>query len=167
MERHTKFRPSQFDSHIPLDGEQEDWFIAPCSRNRDSDCLTESNWAVMLKCLKECDRETEEDTYQIHRFGHWANGWFEIVVVKPGTEAFKECERMEAALADYPILDESDFSEREHEAANLTWRDCYSIKQRIEYIEDHRSQFEFHSLADMMGCVRGKYFAGYASELLG
>jgi hypothetical protein len=63
-------------------------------------------------------------------------------------------------------LDESDFSEVEQEEANETWRNCYDVSERVKYIREHRSQFEFHDLGDMLGCVRGNYFAGYASELL-
>lgn len=58
-------------------------------------------------------------------------------------------------------------SEAEEEQAQEVWRDCYRPKARIEYIREHREQFEFRSFADMLGCVRGRYFAGYASELLG
>lgn len=48
-------------------------------------------------------------------------------------------------------------------------RNCTSrltLRERVEYIRKHRSQFEFRDFADMLGCVRGKYFAGYASELI-
>ena len=54
----------------------------------------------------------------------------------------------------------------ESEEAERIWRDCYDASQRIEYIRDHSSQFEFRSFADMLSCVRGNHFAGYASELL-
>jgi len=109
----------------------------------------------------------ESEDVQIHRFGHWANGWFEIVLVNPDKpELVKLAQELEDSLENYPVLDENDFSEREHEAANETWKNCYREKGRIEYIRKHRSQFEFSSLSDMLGCVRGNYFAGYASELI-
>ena len=54
----------------------------------------------------------------------------------------------------------------ETEEAERVWRDCYSASERIAYIERNRSQFEFRSFADMLGCVRGNYFSGYASELI-
>jgi hypothetical protein len=50
--------------------------------------------------------------------------------------------------------------------AQETWRSCYNDAERIEYIRDHRDQFEFRTFADMLGCARGRYFAGYASELI-
>jgi hypothetical protein len=64
------------------------------------------------------------------------------------------------------VLDEDDWSEREQEAADTIWRDCYDWHARIKYIREHRSQFEFHDYADMLGCVRSQYFVGYARELL-
>jgi hypothetical protein len=33
-------------------------------------------------------------------------------------------------------------------------------------MREHRSQFDARSFADLLGCARGKYFLGYASELL-
>ena len=164
MKTYKEFRPTGFDSHIEIPGDEdrESWLVLPCGRNRDSDCLDESNFHSALKSL-----EGEGEDVEVHRFGHWACGWFEIIIARPDTKAAKEAADIEAALADYPILDENDYSERETEAANETWRNCYRPKDRIEYIRDNRSQFEFHSFADMLGCVRGNYFAGYASELLG
>lgn len=38
--------------------------------------------------------------------------------------------------------------------------------KRIKYIREHESQFEFRNWRDMLGCVRGKYFAGIPCELL-
>lgn len=50
--------------------------------------------------------------------------------------------------------------------ANAVWRDCYQLKERVEYVRKHRGQFDFRSFSDMLSCLRGNYFAGYASELL-
>lgn len=161
MQTYKQYRPTGFDpSGLGL-SDRQDWLVLPCGRNRDSDCLAESNFASALASLGG-----ESEMVEVHRFGHWACGWFEIILIKPGTDAATEAERIEAALSDYPILDDSDFSEREHEAAQQAWRDCYTDAQRLEYIAEHRSQFEFTSLSDMMGCVRGKHFCGYAGELL-
>lgn len=158
LQTYADFRPTQFDSHIELDG-REDWLVAPVSRTRDSGCLDESNFAVALQSLGG-----ESETVEVHRFGHWGPGWFEIVLVHPSRE--KEVRDMVAALADYPVLSDEDFSERETEEANRVWADCYSVKERLAYIRDNREQFDFRDFADLLGCVRGKYFAGYASELI-
>jgi hypothetical protein len=56
----------------------------------------------------------------------------------------------------------------ESEEANRVWKDCYSAAERVAYIRERPDQFDgnFQSFADLLACVRGKYFAGYASELL-
>lgn len=168
MQKYCDFQPSAFDSRsnfMAFDADAlesiEEWFVLPCSRNRDSDCLSESNFAVALDMLGG-----ESETVQVHRFGHWACGWYEIIVVKPETDAAKTAQEIEDSLDDYPVLDDEDFSEREQKEADRVWADCYSVEERIEYIRNHRSQFEFHSMTGLMESVRGKWFGGYASELL-
>ena len=157
---------SNFGWHYqPEDSNQ--WFIL-YTHNRDSDVLELSNADVIEEELSKFDH----DTCRVEDHNHWAVGWikgFSIRVYDSEgniTPAFKAVYDIANQLSDYPVLDESDFSERETEVANETWTNCYNLSERIEYIRDHRSQFEFHSFADMLGCVRGKYFAGYASELL-
>lgn len=164
MQTYREFRPTGVDCKGLGLHDQQTWFVVPCARNRDSDCLDESNFAVAERMLQEVDPDGKD--HEVHRFGHWACGWFEILVVRPGTAAAKAAEGIESALADYPVLDDDDHCEREQAAADETWRCCYSDAERIDYIREHRSQFEFRSFADMLGCVRGRYFVGAASELL-
>lgn len=130
-------------------------------RSRDSDLLTESNWACALEKL-----DGESDNVVIHRFGHWACGWWEALCVEPNTPEYIIALDLEAHLADYPVLDEEDWSEREDEEAQTVWANCYSDLERVEYIRDHRHQFEFASMSDMLAVARGQYFNGYASELI-
>ncbi len=161
MKTYAQFRPTGFDTKgLGCDDEQA-WLVAPIGLNRDSDALTRSNWRVVLK-----DLGGEGEDVQVHRFGHWACGWFEVCLVRPGSTAAKSAEEWEAALANYPVASDEDFSEEEQTEANETWANCYRDAERIEYIREHRSQFEFHSFSDLLGCARGRYFAGYASELL-
>lgn len=154
--------PSGFDSYANYMGEKPDlvWLVV-LTRSRDSDCLTESNWACALSALGG-----ESENVEIFRFGHWACGWWEALCVREGSKEEKIGEGIESSLSDYPILDESDFSEREQEEANGIWRDCYSWRQRVKYIREHSSQFEFYDFKDMLACARGNYFSGYASELI-
>lgn len=141
-------------------------YSAGVGQSRDSDCLEQSNFAVMLAALGG-----ENDIVTLVREDHWAVGWVEWIAIEAdGTpEADKALETADMAkerLADYPVLDGDDLSDRETESANETWTNCYSDKERLDYIREHRSQFEFSDYADLIGCVRGRYFAGYASELL-
>lgn len=163
MIKYSQFRPTCFDCKGLGLPDQQDWLVAPVSHNRDSEPLSESNFAVFLKALGG-----ESDNVQVHRFGHWGPGWFEIILINPNcADLVKQAEDMETALADYPVLDEMDFSEREQNEADEIWRNCFKPQERIAYIRKHRSQFEFNGLTDMLGCVRGNYFSGYASELIG
>lgn len=141
-------------------------YSAGVGQSRDSDCLEQSNFAAMLALLGG-----ESDVVTVVRESHWAVGWVEWIAIEAdGTpesdKALQIADEAKERLTDYPVLDENDLSEREQEAANQTWQSCYNEKERIAYIRQHRSQFEFHDYADLIGCVRGKYFAGYASELL-
>jgi len=155
--------PSGFDSLNNYSGSIPDpeWYCL-LTRSRDSDVLTESNWECAIERLGgEIEGEVE-----IFRFGHWACGWWEAMAVKQGTKQFQEAEKIESELEDYPVLDDFHFSEREMEEANTIWSNCYNKADRIRYIRDNRSQFEFHDFSDLMAVVRGAYFNGYASELI-
>jgi hypothetical protein len=146
----------------------DDWLVLDIMRHRDSDCLTESNWRVAIKKLGGETYDSEEDTgdVSIVRFGHWAVGWVEHILVRPNSPAHNIAIKLEEKLNDYPILDDDDFSNLEDEEAHRVWKDCYSPKERIEYIRENRSQFDFPSFAYMLSCVRGECFSGYASELI-
>ena len=138
------------------------YYSAGVGQSRDSSCLEQSNFAAMVRELGG-----ESDTVQIVRESHWAVGWVEWIAIHQDDEkALAIADEQIERLNDYPVLDESDFSEREHEEAAGIWRYCYNGKQRVEYIRKNRSQFEFHDYADLLGCARGKYFAGYDSELI-
>jgi len=168
MERYGDFQPTPFDSRsnfAVFDREEldsiEGWFIL-LGRNRDSDLLSESNFACALESLGG-----EGEDVRVHRFGHWACGWYELLLVRPDTEACRKAEEIESALSDCPVLDESDFSEKEQEEADRIWRDCYTTAERIAYIRKHKHQFKFRSRSYLMSSVRGTWFGGYARELIG
>ena len=162
MKPYKEFRPTGFDcAGLCADEIGADWLVVPVSHNRDADCLSQSNFAVALKMLGG-----EGDNVQVHRFGHWSCGWFEIIIVRSGTYEAKVAEDIEKVLKDYPVLDDEDFSRREQESADEVWKNCYSWKERAAYIREHYSQFEFQNWRDVLSCIRGKRFAGYAGELL-
>lgn len=133
-------------------GGRGQWLIA-AAMHRDSDCLARSNFRTMQKRL-----EWAGNLVQIERFSHWAVGWVDYLLVQPDATALvREAEKMREALENYPVLDEE---------ANQVWKDCYRPADRIKYIRAHKSQFEPQGFSDLLACVRGKYFIGYASELL-
>jgi len=113
MIRYGEFRPTSLDHHIPIE-DREEWFVAPVSRTRDTGVLKESNFIVALDMLGG-----ESAKVEVHRFGHWGPGWFEIILIHPDLQA--KGEEIEAKLEDYPILDEDDYSERCFEMEQRSW----------------------------------------------
>jgi hypothetical protein len=143
-----------------------DYFVF-LGRHRDSDVLTNCNFDVSLEHLAKLPAFEDEHSRTAIRESHWAVGWVEwIAIHADDTDALKAADEMAAHLADYPVLNEEAFSNAEQEEAEKVWRDCYNAKERLEYVRKHRSQFEFRDWQDLLGCIRGRYFAGYASELI-
>jgi hypothetical protein len=152
MITYKEFRPTGFDPKGLGLSDQQDWLVVPCARNRDSSCLEESNFATALKML-----DGEGEDVEVHRFGHWANGWFEIIIVRPDTPAAKEAEDIEASFENYSILDENDFSEREYNAASQVWEHM-RLSDRIELAHKYR----FH----VMACRRDSLPSDESGELV-
>lgn len=116
MQRYGDFRPTAFDSHIELD-EREDWLVLPVSQTRDSGPLDQSNFAAALEIMGG-----EGDDVEVHRFGHWGPGWFEIIIFNPANaDLLSKAEDIERSLEHYPVLDEDDLSRREYEQMEDSW----------------------------------------------
>ena len=163
LQDYRDYSPTPFDSKgLMGDDHGIADFKVLLGRNRDSDPLDESNFSVALDMLGG-----ESESVQVHSFGHWACGWLEIILIYPRDKrAASIAGEIAESLSNYPILDEFDYSERELEAAEQIWRNCYSVEDRKEYIREHREQFEFRGLAEIKECLRGECFRGYASELI-
>jgi hypothetical protein len=108
----------------------DDWAIF-YTHNRDSDLLDESNAAAIAKALTPFGEGDEPDVvFESH--SHWAVGHvdgFSIRVHRGGeiTDAFRSYHELAERLADYPVLDEEDYSQREHDATieniyDAAWR---------------------------------------------
>ncbi len=96
-------------------------------QHRDSDELTQSNFAVALASLGG-----ESDTINVVRESHWAVGWVEWIAIHQDDEtALRAADDMLDRLAEYPVLDEEDWSQRETDAADETWA-SYSLRDRVE-----------------------------------
>lgn len=114
MQTYAEYRPTGFDAAGLALPDRQDWIVCPLIQTRDSECLEISNFAAALKMLGgECE------TVEVHRFGHWGPGWYEIILVSP--EHAAAVEDIAAALENYPVLDENDLSEREHAEYIESW----------------------------------------------
>ncbi len=131
MQTYKQFSPTKYDSHIELE-DREDWLVGPCFINRDSGSLARANWQAFTQEMWNA-RTTNEDEvdYEEHRFGHWANGWFELVLIKPGSNAAKKALELEDKLDNYPILDEELHSQLQNEEIYEYWK-TMSLQERID-----------------------------------
>lgn len=130
LPRYASFSPTGFDVRgLGLEDRQE-WFVVPVTQNRDSGIRDLSNFRSLLRTLGG-----EGEHVEVHRFGHWACGWLEIIIVDPQApeKLLTDLGGCVCALADYPILNESDFSEMEEESCEKIWNES-SIRDRLHYL---------------------------------
>lgn len=157
--KHMKLwtRPSNYGG-----AEWYDYYSSGVGQSRDSDALERSNFASMLKQLGG-----ESDTVLVVHEGHWAVGWVEwIAIHKDDHKALVIADGVREALQDYPVIDEDHFSQTEEEEAQEVWTHCYNENERIRFMRKHTIDHHFESFGDLRDVVRGKYFPGYASDLL-
>jgi hypothetical protein len=115
-------------------GDRGDWEIA-YEIHRDSDVLERSNFRSMerlLSAIPDSDNPDGDADVQVERSSHWAVGWIDRLIVRPGSAAAEEAKRLRAKLDDYPVLDEEDWSSLEIEEADATWK-SFSLRGRIDY----------------------------------
>jgi hypothetical protein len=131
---HEIMTGNQFDSYSSYGGSLDhanDFVLL--SRTRDSGVLDNSNFDCAIKALGG-----ESETVYTLRFGHWAVGWVEhLFIDSVDKHAVKIAEEIESALADYPVLDESDYSDREWNLAAEIWEHM-SISDRVELCQEYR-----------------------------
>ena len=130
MERYSKHAPTGFDPAGAFLDDRQDWYVVPVIQTRDSGPLDTSNFDNATEMLGG-----EGDDVEVHRFGHWGPGWYEIIIVRPDTPAAAAASKIESALDDYPVLNEEDFCQREHDEATETWG-FYSIADRVELCQE-------------------------------
>jgi hypothetical protein len=118
-----------WDRRHDLD-DADSWAII-YTHNRDSRLLDLSNAEAIAKAVKTFTEGDDPDVV-MESHDHWAVGHvdgFSSRVFKDGviTEAFRSYHAVAERLADYPILNEQDYSRREFEAtleniADAAWR---------------------------------------------
>ena len=130
LQTYGDYRPTQWDSKGAYLREQGDWLVAPFGQNRDSKCYEQSNFDTAVSELGG-----ESETVEVHRFGHWACGWFEIIIVKPNTKAHRVLVKLADSAAIYPLLNEDDATERECAAAWEYW-DSLPMADKVDMCRD-------------------------------
>ena len=93
--------------------------MGPVGQHRDSGALDRSNFRVVLADLTTRFGDAVADV----RFGHWAVGWVEEIIFDAGrADVVDAVQSWRDALADYPVADEVDFSDLEHDEL-MSWLD--------------------------------------------
>ena len=151
FERYAKHSPTAFDHNINIDDEgteRSKWFVMPVSRTRDSGPLDNSNFDCFLAGLGG-----ESETVEVHRFGHWGPGWYEIILVSPDDEkALKEAYDMIRSLEHYPVLDDEDYSSREWDDFEESWNN-YACSDFRKYLVREFALYD--STSDLLDDVDG------------
>jgi len=140
VQTYASFQPTGFDARGfmaedigPEDcPDVSDWFVLPVSQTRDSGCFGRCNFETALRMVRDADPDGTDHVSP--RFGHWGPGWFEIILVRPGSPACKIAEEIEASLEDYPSLDDDKLSEMEWDEATRYWSQM-SVRERVETIQ--------------------------------
>ena len=145
------------DSYMGTDW-SDYYFIV--GRSRDSDALEESNFECAMKSLRAVrdqwakenpeaadaweEAHPNDDMICDPRASHWAVGWVEELLVHVDAPdcVLTEAGEIICSLADYPVLDESDYSERECEAAQETWENM-DLRERIRAIQSYGDEERF------------------------
>lgn len=124
--------------HLELWTTPDSWFGQPwddhyvfLGRHRDSEILSNANYDLALKAIGG-PSETVHEVCE----SHWAVGWVEwIAIHKSDGEALKIADEIIAALADYPVLDEEAYSNRQLKEMDEYWSRIH-LKERIKWCQD-------------------------------
>ena len=85
-------------------GNHPTWLVT-LERTRDSDQIDRSNWRYITSGMLVA----HPDDVAIESMSHWAVGWVEYLLVRPGSPAEKIMSDWSEVLAIYPIADEEDY----------------------------------------------------------
>jgi len=118
----------------------DNWAIM-YTHHRDSGLIDQSNASVIEKALEPFTEGDDPDVVFEQHF-HWAVGHidgFSVRVYRNGevTEAFKTYHELRERTADYPVLDDEDYSRREYEATLQNIRDtAWRLKREFDLSEN-------------------------------
>lgn len=133
LERWSADSPTAWDSAANYAGaDLSDFYVAPVSVTRDSQLLERVNWQVVTAGLERVSQHDETGTVSM---GHWACGWYKIFLIhSEDSAALEAADQWACSLADYPVADDSAWSEAELEAVAKFWERC-SVSERMEVLK--------------------------------
>jgi hypothetical protein len=126
-----------FAWHRGYDLEDADQWAIVYTSGRDAGLLSQSNHAEIVKLLAPFTKGDDPDVvFESH--SHWAVGHVDGFSVRVFgnngeiTEAFTEFCRIKERLDDYPVFNESDYSEREYEATLENYRsEMWAVRKEL------------------------------------
>lgn len=135
LERWSADGPTSWDSAANYAGaDLSAFYVAPVSVTRDSLLLERVNWQVVTADLERVSQHDETGSVSM---GHWACGWYEIFLIHAeDAAALEAADEWACSLADYPVADESAWSEAEWEAVAEYWERC-GLSDRMEALDRH------------------------------
>lgn len=158
FQTYADYAPGPCDARGLSLPDRQGWLVA-ASSHRDSSILEQSNWDCIERSLSAID----EDGVETYSFNHWAVGWVRVMLVDPTSDALrKDLAEILCALADYPVLDDMDYSERQNEEQSEQW-EWMDTKDRLQVFRDH--SYSGGSFAQLLAAVRGGCWHAAASML--
>lgn len=150
-------------------GEEPDGF-AVYSRNRDSGILVNSNYDCILSDLLCKAKELNADNaVYIHSFSHWGFGWGETIVILSGSpqKLIDYAEIILVQLRDYPIYDDSDFSQREDNACHKYWDEAGAREHmRIARLAGEKEPLRFSRMSFRSLCTDSGNVYNYLRDIV-
>ena len=117
-------------------------------QHRDSGLLDQSNAAIIDRALSPF---FETGDCEPVRHSHWAVGYVEGYAIRPGSRAAEVFEELQARMDNYPILDETDYGQREYDATAANIVDA-AWRVRAEYDLPEGWQWEVFNWLDNHEC---------------
>lgn len=135
------------DSWRNYSGDRMETKLVVVTRTRDSELLAESNFDAALERLGG-----EGKGVEVVRQNHWGCGWLEHVMVDVSAKAkAKIAFEIHKELADYPVLDDSAYSDLQYERFR-------------EFAENHKVELAA-ALSQYFGVRNGRALVALASDL--
>ena len=130
MPLHRYTKPSHFADFADFD--RAEYFVTG-GQHRDSDTLTRSNHRSILRALGG-----ESETVMVVRDSHFLVGWVESIYIhESDTAALAIAQRIANDLEDYPVVDESDWSDLQWDEAVQYW-ESLPIAERVTICQRFR-----------------------------
>ncbi len=116
------------------------------TKTRDSSPMERTNFDYIMGQFETIIAQLGDDSFDkagdpyLSTFSasHCMCGWIEYIMLSKDAPfvMLNEANELLHSLSDYPSLDDDALSEMEWNAAQDTWRECYSVRERAQMIKD-------------------------------